>query len=130
MREYTLLEMKKNMDYIATHLEDRERYQKVWFDALSRSVEITAYNPIRNQTDDNPRETASGRTVSLQSIAVSRDLLQSNGGPFNYGDTVYVVVPFIVDDTMNKRYTNRVDVFMERQWAARIWGEKTGWLAN
>jgi len=130
MREYTFLKMKNNMEYIAAHLQDKERYQKVWFDAISRSVEITAYNPMRSQTDDRPWETASGRRASLQSLAVSRDLLAKNGGPYNYGDTVYVVVPFIVDDTMNKRYTNRVDIFLERQWAARIWGEKVGWIAN
>ena len=130
MREYTLVKMNNNMDYIASHLQDKERYQKVWFDAVSRSVEITAYNPMRSQTDDRPWETASGRRASLQSLAVSRDLLAKNGGPYNYGDTVYVVVPFIVDDTMNKRYTNRVDIFLERQWAARIWGEKVGWIAN
>ena len=130
MREFTLAQMNNNMDYIASHLQDKERYQKVWFDAVSRSVEITAYNPMRSQTDDRPWETASGRRASLQSLAVSRDLLAKNGGPYNYGDTVYVVVPFIVDDTMNKRYTNRVDIFLERQWAARIWGEKVGWIAN
>ena len=130
MREFTLAQMNNNMDYIASHLQDKERYQKVWFDAVSRSVEITAYNPMRSQTDDRPWETASGRRASLQSLAVSRDLLAKNGGPYNYGDTAYVVVPFIVDDTMNKRYTNRVDIFLERQWAARIWGEKVGWIAN
>ena len=130
MREFTLAQMNNNMDYIASHLQDKERYQKVWFDAVSRSVEITAYNPMRSQTDDRPWETASGRRASLQSLAVSRDLLAKNGGPYNSGDTVYVVVPFIVDDTMNKRYTNRVDIFLERQWAARIWGEKVGWIAN
>lgn len=130
MREYTYLKMNNNMEYISSHLQDRERYHQVWFDAISRSVEITAYNPMRSQTDDRPWETASGRRASLQSLAVSRDLLAKNGGPYHYGDTVYVVVPFIVDDTMNKRYTNRVDIFLERQWAARIWGEKVGWIAN
>ncbi len=130
MREFTLAQMNKNMDYIASHLQDRENYHKVWFDAISRQVEITAYNPMKSQTDDRPWETASGRRASLQSLAVSRDLLAKNGGPYNYGDTVFVVVPFIVDDTMNKRYTNRVDIFLERQWAARIWGEKVGWIAN
>ncbi len=118
------------MAFIASHLEDRERYHKVYFDAISRNVDITAYNPIVGQTDDFPRETASGRQVSLQSLAVSRDMLTNNGGPFSYGDTVFVVVPFIVDDTMNKRYTNRIDIFMERQWAAKIWGQKAGWIAN
>lgn len=129
-REYTFFTMKKNMDYIVSHLEDRERYHQVWFDALSRPVQITAYNPMVSQTDDTPRITASGRQVSLQSLAVSRDLLASNGGPLDYGDTVYVVVPFVVDDTMNKRYSNRIDIFMERQWAAKIWGQKAGYIAN
>lgn len=130
MREYAFIQMRADMNKIAAHLEDKERYKSVWFDAISRNVEITAYNPMRAQTDDRPWETASGRRASLQSLAVSRDLLSKNGGPYEYGDTVYVVVPFIVDDTMNKRYTNRVDIFLERQWAARIWGQKVGWIAN
>lgn len=130
VRTYSSLVMTRKLDYVIRHLQDRERYSKVWFDALSRRVEITAYNPIMEQTDDYPWETASGRLASLQSLAVSRDLLMSNGGPFDYGDTVYVVVPFIVDDTMNKRYRKRIDIFLERHWAAKIWGQKVGWVAN
>ncbi len=130
MREYAFYQMKTDMNAIAGHLSDRNKYRQVWFDAVSRQVEITAYNPVKGQTDDRPWETASGRRASLQSLAVSRDMLTSNGGPFQYGDTVYVVVPYIVDDTMNKRYTNRIDIFLERQWAAKIWGQKIGWVAN
>lgn len=130
VREHTFSRMQKDLEYITSHLRDQDNYQKVWFDALSRQVKITAYNPMRSQTDERPWETASGRRASLQSLAVSRDLLAENGGPYVYGDTVYVVIPFIVDDTMNQRYKQRVDIFLERQWAAKIWGQKAGWVTN
>ena len=49
-------------------------------------------------------------------IALSRDLLSRWGGPFNYGD--YIVIEgtgdrdgvYQVRDTMNPKWTNRVDI--------------------
>jgi 3D (Asp-Asp-Asp) domain-containing protein len=81
------------------------------------------YNAKKSQTDSTPHITADGTRINVnwagkyRYIAVSRDLLEINGGYLNYGD--YIVVQGIngkydgiwqVKDTMNKRWNNRVDL--------------------
>ena len=38
VREYAFYQMKNDMEAIAGHLGDRDKYHKVWFDAVSRQV--------------------------------------------------------------------------------------------
>ena len=85
-------------------------------------VTVTMYNPTRGQTDSTPNITADGTRInprkasSYRYIALSRDLLSRWGGPFNYGD--YVIIEgtgkqdgvYQVKDTMNPRFTKRVDI--------------------
>ena len=85
-------------------------------------VTVTTYNPTRGQTDSTPNITADGtkfhtwKASSYRYVALSRDLLSRWGGPFEYGD--YVVIEgtgdrdgiYQVRDTMNPRWTNRVDI--------------------
>ena len=89
-------------------------------------VTVTMYNPTRGQTDSTPNELADGTKInpniasSYRYIALSRDLLARWGGPFNYGD--YVIVEgtgkqdgvYQVRDTMNARFTKRVDILKSR----------------
>ena len=84
----------------------------------------THYHPVVSQCDADPLVTADNSTISLNKlkkktikwVALSRDLLTRWGGPFNYGDTLYVhhVDPnikgtWIVHDSMNFRFRKRVD---------------------
>ena len=89
-------------------------------------VTVTMYNPTRGQTDSTPNITADGtrinpkRASSYRYIALSRDLLSRWGGPFNYGD--YVIIEgtgkddgvYQVRDTMNPRFTKRVDILKSK----------------
>ena len=89
---------------------------------ISYKVTVTTYNPTRRQTDSTPNITADGtriktwKATEYRYIALSRDLLSRWGGPFEYGD--YVVIEgtdgwdgvYQVRDTMNPRWTNRVDI--------------------
>ena len=89
-------------------------------------VTVTMYNPTRGQTDSTPNELADGTKInpnkasSYRYIALSRDLLSRWGGPFNYGD--YVIVEgtgkqdgvYQVRDTMNARFTKRVDILKDK----------------
>lgn len=74
-------------------------------------VEVSAYNSEVGQTDDSPFITAKGTHV--------RDgIVASNMFPFGtaikipalYGDKI-----FVVEDRMNKRYQNNVDVWLEHK---------------
>ena len=89
---------------------------------ISYKVTVTTYNPTRSQTDSTPNITADGtkfktwKASSYRYVALSRDMLSRWGGPFNYGD--YIVIEgtsdkdgvYQVRDTMNPKWTNRVDI--------------------
>ena len=89
---------------------------------ISYKVTVTTYNPTVHQCDDTPHITADGthfktwKATEYRYVALSRDLLSRWGGPFEYGD--YVVIEgtgkwdgvYQVRDTMNRKWTNRVDI--------------------
>ncbi|MBU6490718.1 hypothetical protein KGQ25_00930 [Patescibacteria group bacterium] len=90
-----------------------------------RSVTLTGYNAVPEQTDSNPLETASGAYSNPEIIAArSQDLAHEL--PFGtiievrgpsakehscgYGIVSPVIGYRVIADTMNARYTNRIDV--------------------
>ena len=89
---------------------------------ISYKVTVTTYNPTLEQCDNTPNITADGTTIKpwratdYRYVALSRDLLSRWGGPFEYGD--YIVIEgtdewdgiYQVKDTMNPKWTNRVDI--------------------
>ena len=116
--------------------------------APAYTVSMTAYNAVPAQTDSNPLETASGAYSNPQIVAArSRDL----AGKLPFGTIIEisapesdpngtcgydVVAPLIgyrvIEDTMNAKFTNRVDVLLPidtsymtadgKQNAARVLG--------
>lgn len=85
-------------------------------------VDVTMYNAVEGQTDNTPFITASGAKINPYKatehrwIAISRDLQSRWGGPLNFGDVVYIKGTgkydglYKVNDNMNARYTNRIDI--------------------
>jgi len=89
----------------------------------------TYYHAESGQTDARPLETADGhiidrsklRSGKLRWIALSRDLIDRHGGHFRYGDRIYVYHPdrrlrgwWILHDTMNRRFKNRIDFLIDK----------------
>lgn len=89
----------------------------------------TYYHAETGQTDARPLETADGsqisqsklRSGSLRWIALSRDLIDRHGGHFSYGDSIYIYHPdirlrgwWILHDTMNRRFKNRIDFLIDK----------------
>lgn len=74
-------------------------------------VTLTSYQPVPEQTDDTPFITSIGKRVNHNTIAVSQDLLE---GRACYGDMVYIpgFGTRIVEDTMNIRYENAMDLLV------------------
>jgi len=95
---------------------------------------FSAYNSQLNQTQGDPNLTASGTKTSFQTLALSRDLISNYNQPddnlFNYGDTVTVIFSkkMIVEDTMNKRYVKRGDIWTLNENEAKIFGLQNGIL--
>ena len=118
---------------IDEHWDERQRLQEhIWSlekdcgytgaNRIAFNVTVTTYNPTRQQCDSTPHITADGthfktwKASSYRYVALSRDLLSRWGGPFNYGD--YIIIEgtgdrdgvYQVRDTMNPKWTNRVDI--------------------
>ena len=86
----------------------------------------TMYSPTRAQCDATPNITADGTKInpkhasSYRYVALSRDLLERWGGPFDYGE--YITVEgtkngqhdgiWQVRDTMNPKWLKRVDFLL------------------
>lgn len=79
---------------------------------LLGTLTLTSYRPIKEQTDDSPTYTSIGDRTTRFGCAVSQDLLAN--GLVNYGDVLYIPgYGFrIVNDTMNKRHTNHIDLLV------------------
>jgi len=92
---------------------------------FSRNVTLTAYNSEAGQTDNSPCTTANGFNVCENGV---EDTVAANFLPFGtkikipalFGDRV-----FVVRDRMNKRFSNRVDVWMIEKPDAIKFGVKT-----
>lgn len=89
---------------------------------------MTSYNPEGGQTDSSPCIAAGGHDIcalarkGIRTLAVSRDLrsafLQKKGQYFIYPAQVFVESDdpsiqgcYLLTDTMNARFTNRIDLF-------------------
>ena len=99
----------------------------------------TMYNPVVAQCDADPLITADNSKIDLDKldnneirwVALSRDLLTRWGGPYNYGDSIYVHHSdkrikgiWIVHDTMNARWSKRID-FLVSLKHTKIFPHKT-----
>ncbi len=84
-------------------------------------VTATAYSPRAQETDDTPWETATlTRCVEGRTIAVSQDHVDW------LGRRVYIpgYGVRVVEDLMNKRFTDRIDFFIEDTAQAERFGVK------
>lgn len=99
---------------------------------------VTSYRSVPSQTDSSPYYTSIGEHVHPYGIAISQNLLKKYGGPLDYGDVVYINdVGFkVVNDVMNKRYKNCIDVWVkqledEKAFHKKFKGRKlTIWLVK
>lgn len=86
--------------------------------SYSMTITATAYNSLPEQTDDTPFITASGTHVRHGVIAANFLPIGTRIKiPEYYGDQV-----FIVEDRMNPRYHQRLDIWMESVTDARQFG--------
>lgn len=85
------------------------------------TLEVSAYNSEAAQTDDSPFIMANGGHV--HDGAVATNILPFGTRvkiPKYFGDKV-----FVVEDRMNKRYQNHLDIWMEKKADALRFGRRT-----
>ena len=92
------------------------------FDKYGIVVDVTMYQPTYYQTDSDPDVTADGTKIRISKaseykfVALSRNLLNRWGGPFDYGDFILLKGAgkkngvYQVRDTMNPKWVNVVDI--------------------
>lgn len=103
---------------IENNLPDTEEWRTI----RSGYYTITAYNSEVGQCDNTPCITANGFNLCEHGI---EDSVATNALPFGtkiripelFGDKV-----FVVRDRMNKRYTNRFDIWMKNKIDAKKFG--------
>jgi 3D (Asp-Asp-Asp) domain-containing protein len=112
------------LDSLNLEIKDLLRQMDSMPDVIFEQVRATMYHPVEEQCDDTPLITADGSKIDPYKvsnwnwIAVSQHMLTRNGGPLNYGDTVYIFGTehkdgmYVIKDCMNKRKTNQID-FLE-----------------
>ena len=97
------------------------------------SVVATVYNAVPAQTNSDPGHTASMFELDLSNpykhriIAVSRDLLKKF--PMHtkviVKGTKYYDGVYTVEDKMNKRYSNRIDILINEDMRIGKWNHAT-----
>lgn len=102
--------------------------EESYTDWKSIVVTASAYNSLDAQGVGNPSITAWGDTlnVEVQSVAVSRDLIERGIG---YGTPIKIKGlegVFLVNDKMHWRWKNKIDIYMgtDRKRALQ-WGRRT-----
>nr|WP_321259671.1 hypothetical protein [uncultured Pseudodesulfovibrio sp.] len=104
-------------------VEEARLLQKAMNMSPVRTVTVTAYNPTTDQCDADPLIAASMRKVRSGTIAVSRDLFDQ-GWVFGRKVRIEGYGIFEINDLMNKRFTQRIDIFMWDEGQARSFGKK------
>lgn len=91
--------------------------QKIMDFYMLRDVTVTAYSPSIEETDSTPNQTAiMEKPIIGYTCAVSRDL------KYLLGKRIYIegMGVFKVNDLMNKRYTERIDLCMNKESAIKF----------
>lgn len=101
---------------------------------LHVKVVTTGYSSSPFETDSTPRITASNTTTRPGIIALSRDLLQpyTPDAPFTFGDRVWLdgLGEFIVEDSMNRRWQRRADIWFPSRHQALDFGRREVYLSK
>jgi 3D (Asp-Asp-Asp) domain-containing protein len=89
----------------------------------SISVDVSAYSASIDECDSSPHITANGTLSTVGRVAVSRDLLKKG---ITHGSRIYIPNQgvFIVADSMNARFTKRIDLLLANKKAAKLFGVK------
>jgi len=93
----------------------------------STHVTVTAYSARSAETDSSPELTADMTPSRIGLLAVSRDLLDAG---LSYGQIVVLdgYGVFRISDTMNKRFTSRVDILHSSAKSAKLFGKQSSSL--
>jgi len=91
-------------------------------------VTVGAYSPRRQETQGNPRDTASGDQVRPGVVALSPDVEKALGVTFGDQLVIEGLGTYVFQDRVASRKRRHADIFMESTAAARQFGERRTFL--
>lgn len=101
---------------------------------IAVSVTVSGYTSRSCETDSTPNITAAMTSTRRGVIALSRDLVRryTPGAPFEFGDVVHLngIGDFVVEDSMNERWSRRADIWFESVPEARHFGRRHAMLTG
>ena len=101
-------------------------YSVVSGDRLWMRLLATGYSSSVRETDDTPFITASNTRTRPGVVALSRDILRRYNGqaPFTFGDAIHIsgIGDFVIEDSMNRRWRKRLDIWLPSREAAADFG--------
>jgi 3D (Asp-Asp-Asp) domain-containing protein len=123
--QQTLAEISSWLETARVNMESLEQAvstQPVGYSPV-RELEVTAYTPRVEECNEDPLVAASMRRVRLGTVAVSRDLFEQG---WVFGKKVYIQGHgiFEINDLMNRRIENGMDIFMWELEQAREFGRQ------
>ena len=86
------------------------------------TVTVTAYSACEEECNPDHKNTACMRIPKKGDIAVSRDLFEHG---WTFGKMVYIsnIGVYRINDLMNKRFTNSIDIFIDSKIQAKKFGK-------
>lgn len=97
-------------------------------------VLATGYSSSIFETDDTPYITAANTRTRPGIVALSRDLLRpyTPDALFTFGDRIYVsgLGEFIVEDSMNRRWRKRMDIWFPSRKEAFDFGKRNLYISK
>lgn len=125
-------------EMLSKHIVDNDMLSDIISDIHGKEYRVTAtiYHPVRWQTDSTPNITADNSEFLVEHagkykwIAISRDMHKRWGGKLDFGDLVLVSGTnkdgiYKVRDTMNPRYTSRIDFLSDKDEPVNKWDNVT-----
>ncbi|MFQ5511762.1 MAG: 3D domain-containing protein [Candidatus Krumholzibacteriia bacterium] len=107
-------------------------YSLRYGDEVVVKVVATGYSSSVWETDSSPFVTAANTPTRNGILAMSRDLLDkyTPDAPFSFGDYVHIpgLGDFLVEDSMNARWDNRVDIWFPSRMEALRFGVRKVYL--
>lgn len=123
--DYKELEQKVSM------MEVKLKQIEYSFERETYELDATAYTLDKNETDDDPWLSSFGLSNYAQ-IGISRDMNRL----FRSGDNVLIHLPDgtkmlrVVNDRMNSRFTNRIDILFKSKTKALKFGKQKVTVVN
>jgi 3D (Asp-Asp-Asp) domain-containing protein len=94
----------------------------------------TGYSSSIFETDDTPFITAANTHTRPGIVAMSRDLLRAYtpNAPFHFGDRIHIagLGEFIVEDSMNRRWRKRMDIWFPSRKEAFDFGKRNLYISK